>query len=67
MNDPSTRETELQETVKETTQTPPVLKTQVMNLTERLIQEGENVFFRDLPNEVLLLTKRIKVYSFNNI
>ena len=67
MNDLSTRETELQETVKETTQTPPVLKTQVMNLTERLIQEGENVFFRDLPNEVLLLTKRIKVYSFNNI
>ena len=67
MNDLSTRGTELQETVKETTQTPPVLKTQVMNLTERLIQEGENVFFRDLPNEVLLLTKRIKVYSFNNI
>ena len=65
MSDFPTRETKLQETMKETTQTPPVLKMQVMNLTESLIQEGENVFFRDLPNEVLLLTKRIKVYSVN--
>ena len=61
MNDLSTREIDSQETAKEMTQTPPVLKTQVMNLSERLIQEGENVFFRDLPNEVVLLTKRIKV------
>ena len=65
MSDFPTRETKFQETMKETTQTPPVLKMQVMNLTESLIQEGENVFFRDLPNEVLLLTKRIKVYSVN--
>ena len=65
MDHHSTRETDSKEIMKETTQTPPVLKTQVMDLNESLIHEGENVFFRDLPNEVLLLTQRIKVHSIN--
>lgn len=50
-----------EESKKRTSQTPPLLRSKVSRLNESLIQDGENVFFSDLPNEVILLTNRIKV------
>lgn len=42
-------------------QTSEELKVKVNNLNELFIQQGEDVFFKELPVEVLLLTERIKV------
>ena len=42
-------------------QTPEETKTKITELNEKLIQQGEEVFFKELPLEVLMLTERIKV------
>ena len=42
-------------------QTSEETKARITDLNEKLIQQGEDVFFKELPVEVLLLTERIKV------
>ncbi|KAK8793631.1 hypothetical protein WA171_002764 [Blastocystis sp. BT1] len=41
-------------------QTSEETKARITDLNEKLIQQGEDVFFKELPVEVLLLTERIK-------